>query len=181
MRRKIPQPFLLVLIMLFFVSCIKDTDFSQTEDIEVTPIIELDFLLFDLASQNFTDLGVNNLVVSDTTNFDFLNGDFTIDNLIRAEFYFKFTNSIPLDFTTEFKFLDEDNDLQYTILIPVSNGNLITPTVTEHIENIVEEDILDLTRAEKVVLVFTASNSLENLDGLLNLQSKTTYYIKIIQ
>jgi len=176
------SPIIWVFLMsLFLSSCIKDTDFTQTEDIEVAPVIELDFLFFDLTSQNFTDLGVANLTVSDTTNFEFLNSDFTSDNLERVEFFFKFSNSIPVDFITEFKFLNQDNVSQYEFSIPVDAGNGTTETITQYIENIDNQGIIDLTNAEKVVITFTASSSLENVAGTLNLQSKTTYYLKIIQ
>ncbi len=167
--------------MLFFTACVKDTDFDQTDDILVTPVVELDFLFFNLNSESFSEIGANNVIVSDTTNFDFLNDEFIVDNLIRAEFLFKYTNSFPVDFVSEYKFLDDNDELQYEIIIPVGAGTISTPLITEHIENIEGESMLELTSAEKVVVNLIASSPVDDLEGSLNLQSKTTYYLRIEQ
>ncbi len=167
--------------MLFFTACVKDTDFDQTDDILVTPVIELDFLFYNLDSESFSEIGANNIIVSDTTNFDFLNDEFIVDNLIRAEFYFKYTNSFPVDFVSEYKFLDDNDELQYEMIIPIGAGSIAAPLLTEHIENIEGESMLELTSAEKVVVNLIASTPVDDLEGTLNLQSKTTYYLRIEQ
>jgi len=181
MQKKFPQLVPLIAVILFFTACIKDTDFNQTDDIEVTPIIELDFLFSTLTSQTFTDIGVNNIIISDTTDFSFFNDVFTIDNLEKAEFYFKNTNSMPVNFDMEIQFLDDNNEEHYLITIPISSGELNIPIVSEHIENIEADGIISLTMANKVVLRIEASSVVDNVEGSLKLQSKTTYYLKIIQ
>tara|TARA_R110000787_G_scaffold279936_1_gene390347 strand:- start:15229 stop:15774 length:546 start_codon:yes stop_codon:yes gene_type:complete len=181
MKKKLYLLFLFTAIIPLFIACVKDTDFSQTEDIVITPTLELDFLFFNLNSESFSDLGTNNLVVSDTTFFNFLNDEFTADNLIKADIYFKNTNSFPVDLMTQYKFLDENNELHYEILIPVNSGTISNPVITEHIEIIEEDNIINLTMAEKVVVNVIAASPLDNLDGVLNLQSKTTYYLRIEQ
>jgi hypothetical protein len=172
---------LLCIIVSLFIACVKDTDFSQTEDIAITPKLEFDFIFFNLNSENFSDLGVNNLVVTDTTFFNVLNDDFTIDNLIKADIYFKNTNSFPVQLITQYQFLDENNELQYEILIPVNSGSINNPVITEHIEIIEEDNIINLTLAEKVVVNVITPSPLDNVVGMLNLQSKTTYYLRIEQ
>ncbi len=181
MKKKLPLLLLFIAVILFFSACIKDTDFNQTDDIEVTPILELDFLFSNISSQTFTDIGVNNLVLSDTTDFSFLNDDFTVDNLERAEFYFKNTNSMPVNFEMKFQFLDENNEEHYLITIPITSGELNNPVVSEYIENIETDGIVSLTMADKVVLSVEASSIVDNIEGTLKLQSKATYYLKIIQ
>ncbi|MCF6308213.1 MAG: hypothetical protein L3J09_09675 [Flavobacteriaceae bacterium] len=181
MKKKFPLALIFIAVLLFFSACIKDTDFNQTDAIEITPIIELDFLFSNITSQTFTDIGINNLVLSDTTNFNFLNDEFTVDNLERAEFYFKNTNSMPVDFEMKFQFLDDNNEEHYLISIPIISGELNNPVISEHIENIETDGIISLTMANKVVLSIEASSSVDNLEGTLKLQSKTTYYLKIIQ
>lgn len=181
MKKKLYLLFLFSAVLLLFTACVKDTDFNQTDDIVVTPILELDFLFFNVDSESFTDQGVNNLVVTDTTYFDFLNDEFTVDNLTRAEFLFKNTNSFSTQFTTQYQFLDENNVSHYEILIPVDAGTTSNPVITEHTENIEGEAIINLTMAEKVVVNIMASAPVDNQDGVLNLQSKTTYYLMIEQ
>ena len=178
------KPILLLAIgiaLLFFSACVKDTDFDQTDDILVSPVVELDFLFYNLDSESFSEIGVNNVIVSDTTNFDFLNDEFIVDNLIRAEFLFKYTNSFPIDFVTEYKFLDDNNELQYEIIIPIGEGSVAAPLISEHTENIEGESMLELTQAGKVVVNVIASSHVDDLKGTLKLQSKTTYYLRIEQ
>ena len=181
MKLKLNLLFSISILMLLFTACIKDTDLDQTDDIVVTPTIELDFLFFNLDSENFTEVGVNNLIVSDTTNFDFLNDEFTTDNLIKAEYLFKYTNSFSVGFITEYKFLSEDNEPQYEVIIPVGAGSLAAPLLLEHTETIEGEEIIYLTNASKVVVNVIASLPVDNLEGSLKLQSKTTYYLRIEQ
>ena len=181
MKKKIYLLFSIVILSLFFTACIKDTDFDQTDDIVVSPVFEVDFLFFNVSSENFSANGINNLVVSDTTDFNFLNDDFIIDNLEKAEFFFKNTNSFPIEFNTQFQFLDDNNELHFEVTIPINSGNINNPVITEFTELIVQEDLVNLTMANKVVINIIASSSVENLEGSLKLQSKTTYYLKIVQ
>ncbi len=183
MKKKLNLLFLVALVFLPFIACVKDTDLDQTDDIVVSPVIELDFLFFTIDSESFenSNIGIGNLTVTDTTEFSFLNDDFSSDNLIRAEFYFKYTNGLPLNFITEYQFLDEDNELHYEIIIPVNAGSVDSPLITEHIENIEGDRIIDLKNSEKVVVNIIAPSSVDNLEGTLNLQSKTTYYLSIEQ
>lgn len=181
MKKKIYLLFLVVISSFFFTACIRDTDFNQTDNIVVSPVFELDFLFFTVSSDNFFDNGINNFIVTDTTDFDFLNDEFVVDNLEKAEFFFKNTNSFPVEFNTQFQFLDENNELHYEISIPINSGDVNNPVITEYTELIVEEDLINLTMANKVVINIIASSSVENLEGTLKLQSKTTYYLKIVQ
>ena len=163
------------------MACVKDIDFDQTDDIILSPVVALDFIFFNINSENFSDISPTNLIVTDTTSFDFLNEDFLVDNLIKADFYFKNTNSLPSQLITQYQFLDENNDLHYEIIIPVNSGSLSNPVITEHIEIIEEGTIVNLTMADKVVVNVKAPSPLDNLGGILNLQSKTTYYLRVNQ
>ena len=173
--------FSIIIVSLFFTACIKDTDFDQTDEIEVTPALELDFVFFTLDANRFFDIdtGEYNLVVSDTTDFTFLNDDFTSENLLRAEFLFKTTNSLPVDFVSKIDFLNAGNQVFYTIQFPVNSGTIINPTVTEFIQVIEGSDIEELTQADKVIVSINSSSSVENLEGVFKFQSKTAYYLKI--
>ena len=181
MKKKIHLFLLFTALISLLMACVKDTDFNQTDDILITPTVALDFLLFNLSSESFSEIGVANLVVSDTTFFNFLNEDFTVDNLIKADFYFKNTNSFPIQFSTQYQFLDDDNVLHYEITIPVNPGSINNPVITEDIEIIEEDAIVNLTKADKVVVNVIAASPLGILDGILNLQSKTNYYLRIEQ
>jgi len=170
-----------VLILVCFTSCVKDTDFDQADDIVITPVVELDFIFFTLDESDFFNeiTGEQRLTVSDTTNLNFLDGTFVQEDLKRAEFLFKFENSAAIEFLAEFRFLSESNVLKYELAIPIPAGSLTAPVLLEHIENIENEGIIDLTHARKVVVDVTVPISIENIEGTLNLQSKTTYFLEI--
>jgi hypothetical protein len=170
----------LVFISLFFTSCIKNTDFDQAENIALTPVVELDLIYFNLRGSDFFDT-INSspiLTVTDTTEIKFLDDSTLQESLKRAEFYFKFTNSIPRSFQVDFQFLSETNDTTYVAATSVNQGQPNAPVITEYIENVEEEDILRLTQANKVVVSVTIPSSNENLEGTLNLKSKTTYFLE---
>lgn len=165
---------------LFLISCIKDTDFDQTEDIALTPIVELDLIYFNLQADQFFDSINSNpiLTVRDTTEIKFLDDTGLQESLKRAEFYFKFTNSIPRSFQVDFQFLSETNDTTYVTGTSIAEGAPTTPVITEFIENVEGDDILQITKANKVVVSVTITSSDENLEGTLNLKSKTTYFLE---
>lgn len=170
-----------ILLLLLFTSCIKDTDFNQTDDITITPIIELDFIHFILNSTDYFDeeTGNQRLIVTDTTQLKFLDDDFAREDIKKVEFYFKFNNSISREFITEFQFLKPDNTLKYQVNIPIQAGSVNAPILTEHFETIENDDIRDLTKAEKVVINVIIPSSIENVEGNLELQSKATYFLEI--
>jgi hypothetical protein len=159
-------------------SCVRDTDFDQAEDIALTPVVELNLIYFNLPASEFYDeiSSTPRLTVSDTTEIDFLDDSSLQESLQRAEFYFKFTNSIPREFQVDFEFLSEMNDTTYVANTRVQAGTISAPIVTEFIENVEGPDILELTQANKVVVKVTIPSANQNLEGELNLQSKTTYY-----
>ncbi|WP_443632465.1 hypothetical protein ABXT64_08300 [Candidatus Marifrigoribacter sp. Uisw_064] len=169
------------LIMVCFTSCVKDTDFDQADDIVITPVLELDFIYFALDENDYFNpiTGEQLLTVSDTTSLNFLDGTFVQEDLKRAEFLFRFENSVNLDFITEFRFLNDNNVLKYELVIDIPAGSTTAPLLLEHIENIEDQGIIDLTRASKVVVNVTVPTSIENIEGALNLQSKTTYFLEI--
>lgn len=165
---------------LFFTACVRDTDFDQAENISPSPIFELNLIHFNLPAERFYD-SINStqiLSVRDTTEIKFLDDSTLQESLKRAEFYFKFTNTIPRTFQVDFQFLSEFNDTTYVTGTPVAQGSQSSPVVSEFTEIIEGDAILELTQANKVVISVTISSSNENLEGTLNLKSKTTYFLE---
>ncbi|MBV1924538.1 MAG: hypothetical protein KUG68_10980 [Flavobacteriaceae bacterium] len=181
MNKPIYLLFWSVLIMVCFTSCVKDTDFDQADDIVLSPVLELDFIYFTLDQSDYfnPNTGEQRLIVTDTTDFEILNESFVRDDLKRAEYLFKLENSAPISFLTEFRFLNENDEVVYEVAIPISAGSIAAPVLTEHIENIENQGILELTLASKVVVNVIIPSSFENIEGALNLQSKTTYFFEI--
>jgi len=179
MKKNLTYPVIFCLFVILFSACVKDTDFDQANDIMPTPVVELDLIYFNLEASDFfdTDTSTPILTVRDTTDLRFLN-DGISDNLIRAEFFFKFTNSIPREFNVLFEFLGDTNDTTYVTQTLVNEGTTQIPTITEFIHNVEGESLERLTQASKVVVSVTIPSSNANLEGDLNLQSKTTYFLE---
>ena len=181
MQKGLTLLFFAALSFFLFTACVKDIDLDQTEDIALTPVVELDLIYFTVAGEDFFDQTTSTpiLTLRDTTDIRFLDDQELQESLRRAEFYFKFTNSIPRNFQVNFRFLSEQNDTTYTTQTPVAQGTPQNPVVTEFVEIIEGDAILQLTQASKVVVVVTVPSSQAGLEGILNLQSKTTYYLEL--
>lgn len=178
MKKNLAIPSLGILFILLLAACVKDIDFEQANEVILTPTMELDLIHFNLSASAFFDSNTSNpiLTVRDTVELRFLSEGDIQDGLKRAEFYFKFTNSIQRSFITDFQFLSEQNDTTYTTQTMVSQGTIANPVVTEYTKNIEGDAITDLTMASKMVVSVTIPSSNMNLSGELNLKSKTTYY-----
>lgn len=181
MKRHLIVPFALVFALVLLFSCVKDTDFTQTDDITITPVVELDLIFFNLNASDFFDTitSTPRLQVVDTTEIRFLDDSFLQDDLKRAEFLFNFTNGIPRTFQVDFQFLNEQNDTTYQTQTTVAEGTPENPIPTTFTETVAEEEVLNLTQANKVVVAVTIPSADAGLEGELNLQSKTTYFLEI--
>ena len=178
---KITKQFILLTSILLFVSCFDGTDFDQTNEVVLTPEIELDLIYFNLGASNFYDYANNTevLVVEDTTDLDFLGGSDINDIIKGADFYFEFTNTIARGFNVSFDFLNNDNVSKYLMQTTVSPGSENTPVVSYFVQSLDVLQIKELTKANKVLVTVTIPSSSQDLSGVLNLQSKTTYYLQI--
>lgn len=181
MKRNLTYGSVLVLVVCLFTACVKDTDFEQGDDLAVTPVVELDLIYFNLVAADFFDQATQTpvLTVNDTTRIDFLNDSGVRENLIKADFQFTFTNSIPREFLAEFDFLNGNNETQYSIATDVASGSVADPVITNFFERVEGDAITRLTNATKVVVSVTIPSSDINLEGTLNLKSKTTYFLEL--
>lgn len=177
------QPKVLFLAVLFccLSSCVKDTDFEQADQITLSPVYELDLVYFTVEPAMFepsSALG-DTFRVTDTTNIRFLDDSFIQESLTRAEVFFKLTNSIPRDFKLEVEFMTLANELQYQFEVPISGGTIDAPVITEQLEVFeTAEALVSLTRSSRLVISVSSPESLGGLDGTLNLQSKSAYFLE---
>ena len=181
MENNIFKLFSLLTFTLLCVSCFEDTDFNQANDVVVSPEIELDLIFFNLEASKFYDYTNNTeiLVVQDTTDLNFLGGD-DISNILKgADFFFEFTNTIPRGFNVSFDFLNQANVSKFLMQTTVAFGNEDAPVVSYFEQSLDELQIKELTKAKKVLVTVTIPSSSQDLSGVLNLQSKTTYYLQI--
>lgn len=170
---------LLIIAVIFLTfSCVRDTNFDET--IQVSPIVELNLIHFNLDAGEFYDDTTSTpiLIVRDTTEVSFLNETTIQESLKKAEFYYKFTNSIPKDFLIDFQFLDDANIITHTTQVSVTQGSINSPSLTEHFDIVEGIQLTQLLESTKLALIVAISSSDENIVGNLNMQSKTTYYLE---
>ena len=170
-----------LILILTILSCVKDIDLDQAEDVVLSPVVELDLIYFDLVPSDFSDpdSGLPLLTLRDTTEIRFLDDPEISESIRRADFFFRFTNSVASEFNVEFSFLSESLDTTYVTQTTVARGIDGNASITEFEEIVADPEIYDLTRANRVVVSVTFPNADPSLEGELNLQSKTTYYLEI--
>jgi len=181
MKKELNLLYSFLVLLFLFTGCIKDTDFDQAEAIALRPTIELNLIHFNVEAGSFYDqtTATEILTIRDTTEIRFLDDEEIQEGLKKVDFYFKFTNSIPRDFLVDFRFISEMNDTTYVSHTPVASGTIQDPVMTEFIDIVEGEAIIGLTMANRLVVSITIPSADENLDGSLNLQSKTTYYLEL--
>lgn len=181
MNKQLSKKLIGLFLSIVLFSCVKDTDFDQNEDILLTPEVELDLIFFNLVANDFFDEETMNerLIVQDTTEIRFLDDEQLQENLVRADFLFQFTNSIPRTFDVTFQFLNTEDQEQYVTGTSVTEGSVTTPVITEFTETVEGDELLELTMADRVVVTVEIASSTQNLEGALNLQSKATYFLEI--
>ncbi|MDC7997610.1 hypothetical protein [Gilvibacter sediminis] len=176
-----PKALFLIALICCMTSCIKDTDFEQADQITLSPEYELDLVYFTVDPTMFTAVGElgEAFRVSDTTNIRFLDDSFIQESLVRAEVFFKLTNSIPRDFQLEVEFMTLNNEVQYQFDIPIAAGTVAAPVITEHLEVFdTAAELGPLTSSSRVVISVSSPETVETLDGTLNLQSKSAYFLE---
>lgn len=170
-----------VLFSMLLFSCVRDTDFGQAEEVTLTPTVELNLIHFDLDAGEFfdTNTGLPRLSVSDTVEIRFLDDVETQESLVRADFEFEFTNSIPRTFDVDLVFTTDGGEPTYATTTTVAAGTPEAPVETVFVEVIEGNSIQQLTLANKMAMTLTIPSADPDLQGVLSLQSKTTYYLEI--
>ncbi|WP_281988784.1 hypothetical protein [Aquimarina aggregata] len=171
---------------LLMASCVKDLDFDQSEDIVLTPIVELDFIFSKFDTNQFVDpsidpaITVPEVVVDDTLNYDLLGSSFAVDNLERIELSFEFRNTIERDFVFEFGFLNEADQRIgpfFTLTANAGRGEGTTPVVTTETIVLDNATIRTLAPTKRLFSIIQVQNVNSGLRGVLDVRSKGTYFI----
>ncbi len=191
MKTKKTYLFLLVIgIILLTVSCVKDLDFGQLEEVSLTPVFEADFIYstFDISHYIPEDLPPDTeFMISesliDTVNYDFVGTDFAIDNLERVELTIEVRNTIERNFAIEFQFLNEgDQPLGqlYSVPIQAGFGEGTAPVVSFSVPDpiVLDNAVLNqLADAKKIVVEIITPVLNTDLRGVVDIRSKASYFV----
>ena len=185
---KIPKlPFYGVVFtcLALFLSCVDDTDFDQAENILATPVLESSLIFSNLSSSNFinddTQLEVTELI--DTTRLEYINSDFFVDQLLKTNLTFRFTNGLDRGFNVSFEFVTDDNELRYQAQVEVPPGQPDNLVLVESNFLIEEPELSTFEEATKLIYRITLPPTTSPIDidtpGILKLESKATFYFEL--
>lgn len=164
-------------LFILLTSCVKDVDLDQYEEIVIPPEAALDLIYFTLTSEDFTGGQNNPLRAADVTRLDFLDDDYIQNNLVRADFNFRFTNSFQREFVAVIKLLSEGNAVQHEVFIPIPAGTPASPAKIDYTDIINEDQIGKIRRSIKISVEITTHNG-PFVDGELQLESRGFYYFE---
>lgn len=164
----------LILISSFLLSCAKDIDLDQREDITLSPDLQVDLLIYDINQSQFEDSETGNFktTISDTVRLEFLDDDYIQNDLSSVEFYFRHINTFPLEIESKIRFLSNGNSEQFAVNYTIKPGTAGNPVTTEQYEFIEEDRINLVRRSIKMVVELEVEPGLEAFEGELGFASK---------
>lgn len=167
--------FLTLLLMNY--SCVKDVDLDQYEEIILTPEAALDLIFFTITNEDFSQTSGGETSAVDQTRLDFLDDEYIQNNLVRADFNFRFTNTFQNQLNATIRFLSTSNSVQHTIVIPIPPGTIDSPGSVDYVETIDRTQINRVRRSIKVLVEISTPDPVLS-EGTLQLESKGFYYFE---
>lgn len=166
--------------LIICVSCVKDVDFDQTEEIVLSPQVDLDLVFFDLDTNNFVEVesGDPIPVIRDTTRLEFLDDDFVRDNLRQIDFVFRYDNSFSQVFEHRAHFLNDLDEVQYAVTFDVSASPDGMATTTLFTQTVAEPDLDAIRNSIKMLIELTLVPNGNPIVGELRHQSKAVYSLE---
>jgi len=167
-------PILLLLFSVVMISCVKGVDLDQTEEIALTPDLQVSLLVFDVTSVDFKDKDTGEFtpIIRDTVRLEFLDDSYIQDDLVTVEFSFKYTNSFPQSFRNKISFLSENDRLQHSVIFDIAEGNKDAPAVTDWVDFIENERIDLIKNSIKMVVEIEVIPNQNPIEGELKFESK---------
>lgn len=172
--KPLKTPILLLLFSVVIFSCVKGVDLDQTEEIALTPDLQVSLLVFDVTNTDFIDKDTGEFtpVIRDTVRLEFLDDSYIQDDLNNVEFSFRYTNSFPQPFRNKISFLSENDRVQHSLEFEINKGEKDNPAVTEWIEFIENERIDVIKKSIKMVVEIEVLPNEDVFEGELKFESK---------
>lgn len=177
---KIPHIFLLILLLCITASCVSDVDFDRGDEIVLTQEVDLDLIFFTLTTEDFEGANENAemAIVRDTTRLEFLDDDFSQENIKNIEFTFRVENTFGQSLINSSKFLNDAGVLQYELIFDIAPSTDGQPVVTTIIENLTESEIEAVVNSIQVVSETIVQTNNVPIAGEVNLRSKALYSLE---
>ncbi len=178
----IKYSFLIIIACLSLFSCVKEVDFDQADDIEISPVMESSLIFFEGQANNFLLNGTEIISIKDSLSINFFNSEFIVDNLIKADFEFEAINSINKEFQIHVDLIDDAEQLLYTFMVPAlpsTDGSDFISTPKEEFEG---DKLEALKKTSKIVFTLSLLPGEiinETTLGRIQLKSKAVFYFNI--
>lgn len=172
--------FALSTLLLLCVSCSSELDFDTTEDVVITPRLDLDLVFLTLETVDFEDQEIVDLQITlrDTTRLEFLNDEVTQENLKEIELQYIATNTFAQSLVNTSRFLNNNGDTLYQITFPVNASSNGEEVVTNFVQVIPEQDLDAIRNSIQLVNEVTLVTNGQLLSGIFTLKSKALYSLE---
>lgn len=182
MKKSTVFPTFFIILLFTSISCVKDIDFGQAEDLILSPEYLISLVYTNLDQTYFIDPSGNEISeITDRTRVDFF-GSFTEDYLRKIDVDIHITNSFNRNFTLEFRFVDENNMETYAIPSLSILANSADFRYTEEIDVAVNPAIL-FTESIEMTLTLLPSPDGSEIDSAQQanfiFKSAGTFYLQI--
>ncbi|HSI70116.1 MAG TPA: hypothetical protein VK941_07775 [Gillisia sp.] len=168
------KPAMMLFFVLVITSCVKDVDFDQAGDISLKPKLQADLLIFTVEPQDFQDINTGSFraVIRDTVRLEFLDDSYIQKDLQEVEFSFRYINTFPQTFNNKISFLSENNSIQHSLGFYIDAGSAGSPSITERIELIENDQIHVIRKSIKMVVEIEVMLNTQDFVGDLSFASK---------
>lgn len=184
MIKHILHPYLFLFPIYFIsVSCTKDVDFNQINDLEISPIIESSLFYFDATANDFIIGGSDEFnIPTEFIAIDLFNNQFTNDNLIKVELLFEIVNSINRSYRIQVDFLDNSSQLLHTFSFSAEASITNEDLITQKIEIFEGQNLISLKQTRQIAFTLIMLPGVPinaSTQGKIYLESKGTFYLNI--
>ena len=184
MIKQIFKPTLLLFVLhVICVSCTKEVDFNQINDLEINPVIESNLFYFDATAGDFIIGGSDEFSTPpEFIIIDIFNNQFVKDNLIKAELLFETVNSINRAYQVQVDFFDNANQLRHTFTFSTEASITNDDLTNQYLEVFEGDALINLKQTTKLAFTLTMLPGAPintSTQGRIHLESKGTFYLKI--
>ncbi len=100
-------PLCIIAALVLSQSCTEQQDFTQFEDLSITPTLATGLFYMESDEQTINDAGSSIAFYSQTVNFDAFNEDFVAEHLIEGAITYQIVNTTSKQLRITLEFLDD--------------------------------------------------------------------------
>ncbi|MEG9328652.1 hypothetical protein SAMN04488034_104221 [Salinimicrobium catena] len=169
-------PLLTISIFFISVSCVKDVDLDQIEEIKLQPKAVVDLINFELNADLIPTLDLGNpFTTEEIIPFNVITDDLE-ESVVGIDLGFEYYNSLPRTFNVEINFLDDRNRVKQTRKFEIPPGSKNFPADNQLIFSFTTAKELELlSESTQVKAKFTMQPGPGATEGEIKLLSTATY------